>query len=263
MEKFADVINLQGEIVGKIKLPKILEEEIREDLIRRAFLATMSKKRQPYGTDIFAGRRTSAHYHGLRRSRWTMMGREMARMPRIHAAAPPHLVYEARLVPQARKGRRVHPPKVEKILFERINKKERKKAIKSAIAASFKKEIVSKRHRIEELKYFPVVVEDKIQEIKKTKEIFEFLEKIGLKKEIERTKKKKIRAGKGKRRGRKYKKKVGILFVVCEDKGISKAVKNLPGCNVCRVENLSVENLAPGAMPGRLIVWAKSAIEKL
>ena len=52
-------------------------------------------------------------------------------------------------VPQAVGGRRAHPPKVEKILFERINRKERLKALASAIAASAKAEIVAGRgHRI-------------------------------------------------------------------------------------------------------------------
>jgi large subunit ribosomal protein L4e len=261
---YASVINLQGQVVERIRLPKAMFKEIREDLILRAFLATMSKKRQPYGADIFAGKRTSAHYHGKRRYRWTMMLREMARMPRIHAYGPPHLMWEARLVPQARKGRRAHPPKVEKIWVERINKKEKRKAIKSAIAASLIKEYVERRgHKIKELKVFPIVVEDEIQKIKKTKDLVKFLEEIGLKKELERIKRKKIRAGKGKMRGRKYRRKIGILFVITKDEGISKAVKNLPGCHVCRVENLSVEYLAPGANPGRLTIWSKSALNKL
>ena len=258
-----NIIDLNGNVVEEIELPQLIEE-IREDLIKRAFLSTQSKKRQPYGSDVMAGKRTSAHYHGMRRYRWTMMNREMARMPRIHAYAPPHLIWEARFVPQARKGRKAHPPKVEKKWVERINKKERKKAIRSAIAASLIKEFVESRgHKISELKIFPIVVEDSIQKISKTKELVEFLKRIGLEKELERIKKKKIRAGKGKMRGRKYRRKTGILFVITKDEGISKAVKNLPGCHICRVENLGVEHLAPGGVPGRLTIWSKSAVERL
>jgi len=84
-----------------------------------------------------------------------------------------------------------------------------------------------------------------------------------LKEELERIKEKKVRAGKGKRRGRKYKRKVGPLIVISEDKGIVKAAKNLPGVDVCFVENLNVELLAPGGQPGRLTIWSNSAIEKL
>jgi large subunit ribosomal protein L4e len=261
------VFDLEGREIGKIELPKVFEEPIREDLILRAFLATMSKKRQPYGADIFAGKRTSAHYHGLRRitrPEVRMMDREMARLPRIHSKAPPHMLFEARLVPQARKGREAHPPKVEKVWEQKINKKEKKKAIRSAIAATAKKELVLKRgHKVEEVKELPIVIEDKIQEISKTKDLENFLKKIGLEKELERIRKKKIRAGKGKTRGRRYKRKTGPLIVITQDKGISKAAKNLPGINVCRVENLSAEVLAPGGVPGRLTIFTKSAIEKL
>lgn len=260
----ANVFDLQGNQIEKIKLPRVFEEKVREDLILRAFLATMSKKRQAYGSDMMAGKRSSAHYHGVRRERWTMMSREMARMPRLHGKLSPHLMWRVRIVPQAVKGREAHPPKVEKIWEQKINKKERKKAIRSAIAATALKDFVLKRgHRVEEIKELPIVVDDKIQEAKKTKELEEFLKKIGLEKELERIKEKKVRAGKGKARGRKYKRKVGPLIVITEDKGIGKAVKNLPGVNVCRVENLSVEALAPGAKAGRLTIWTKSAISKL
>ncbi|MEM5882722.1 MAG: 50S ribosomal protein L4 [Candidatus Aenigmatarchaeota archaeon] len=259
----ANVFDLQGNVIEKIELPKVFEEKVREDLILRAFLATMSKKRQPYGTDVMAGKRSSAHYHGVRRERWTMMNREMARMPRLHGKISPHLMWRARVVPQAVKGREAHPPKVEKIWEQKINKKERKKAIRSAIAATAIKEFVLKRGHKAEKVDIPIIVEDKIQEIKKSRELEEFFKKIGLEEEIKRTKKKKVRAGKGKMRGRKYKMKVGPLIVITEDKGICKAAKNLPGIDVCRVENLSVEMLAPGAKAGRLTVWTKSALEKL
>ncbi len=259
-----DVFDLQGNATEKIELPEVFSEPVREDLILRVFLATMSKKRQPYGTDIMAGKRSSAHYHGVRRERWTMMSREMARMPRLHGKLSPHLMWRVRIVPKAVKGREAHPPKVEKVFTQKINKKERKKAIRSAIAATAIKDFVLKRgHRIENLKELPLVVDDKVQEIKKTKELEEFLKKIGLEKELERIKEKKIRAGKGKARGRRYKRKVGPLIVITEDKGIGKSVKNLPGVSVCRVENLSVEMLAPGASAGRLTIWTKSAIAKL
>lgn len=259
----ANVFDLQGKTVGEIELPKIFSEAVREDLIRRAVLATQSKRRQPYGIDPMAGKRSSAHYHGYRRHRYRMMNVEMARMPRLHGKTVPFLNYAARFVPQATKGREAHPPKVEKIWEQKINDKERKKAIHSAIAATAVKEIVSKRgHKISNLS-LPIVVEDGLQKIKKTKELVEFLDKIGLNDELERTKERKVRAGKGKMRGRKYKKKIGPLFVISKDEGITKAVKNLPGSQVCLVQNLSAESLAPGTHAGRLTIFTKSVIEKL
>jgi large subunit ribosomal protein L4e len=258
----ADVFDLQGQPKEKIDLPKIFSEPVRKDIIQRAVLATLSKKRQPYGVDVMAGKRTSAHYHGYRRHRWTMMNREMARMPRIHGKVSPHLMWRARFVPQAKGGREAHPPKVEKIWEEKINKKERQKAIRSAIAATAVKELVLERgHKFE--KELPIVVEDKIQEIKKTKELVEFFKKIGLEKELERIKERKVRAGKGKMRGRVYRKRKGPLLIITEDKGIGRAARNIPGIDVCSVENISIEHLAPGAVPGRLTIFTKSAIKKL
>jgi len=259
-----DVLNLQGKPIKKVELPSVFKTEIRPDLIQRAFLALMSHKRQPYGTDPLAGLRTSAHYHGRRHTRYTMMNRELARMPRLHGDTAPGLFFRARKVPQAVKGRRAHPPKVEKVWEEKINKKERRKAIASAIAATIIRELVEARgHKIKDLKAFPIIVVDDIESVSKTSELRKILEKLGLKEELERIKKKKVRAGKGKRRGRKYKRKVGPLIVISEDKGIVKAAKNLPGVDVCLVENLNVELLAPGGQPGRLTVWSSSAIEKL
>ncbi len=74
---------------------------------------------------------------------------------------------------------------------------------------------------------------------------------------------KKTRAGKGKRRGRKYKNKKSLLIVIKEDFGVIKASRNIPGLDVIKIENLSIANLAPGGSPGRLILWIQSAFSEL
>jgi len=256
------IFDLDGNKKGEIDLPKVFSTPFRPDVIQRAVLAIQSHKRQPYGVDPLAGKRTSAHYHGERRARHTMMNVELARMPRIHGG-PPALHFRARFVPQAVKGRRAHPPKAEKVWWQKINKKERILAIKSAIAATGIKDIVLQRGHIIENLDLPIVVDDSLQELKKTKDIENFLKKIGLEKELKRAKRKKVRPGKGKMRGRRYKKKKSILFVIAEDKGIVNAAKNLPGVDVCLVNNLNAELLAPGAHPGRLTIYTVSAIQKL
>jgi large subunit ribosomal protein L4e len=73
----------------------------------------------------------------------------------------------------------------------------------------------------------------------------------------------KIRAGRGKTRGRKYKTPKGPLLVVGEDKGISLGARNHPGVDVVVVDNINAELLAPGTHPGRLTIYTKSAIEKV
>lgn len=259
-----DVLDLEGKPTEKIELPKVFEEPIREDLVKRAVSASQSKRRQPYSPDPMAGKRTSAHYHGKRRFRYSMMNREMARLPRLHNKTVPFLTMRARFVPQAVGGRRAHPPLVERVWEQKINKNENRKAIRSALAATAVKELVVKRgHRVQSMKEFPIVVNDKVQELNKTKDVIKFLVKIGLEKELDRIAERKIRAGKGKTRSRKYKIKVGPLFVVTNDNGIDKAVKNISGCDVCKVEKLSAEALAPGASLGRLAIFTKSSLEKL
>jgi large subunit ribosomal protein L4e len=258
-----DVFDLEGKVKGKIELPEVFNEQVREDLIRRAVLVTLSKHRQPYGVDTMAGKRTSAHYHGYRRHRYAMMNKEMARMPRTHGKSPPQMSWQARFVPQAKGGREAHPPMVEKIWEMKINDKERKKAIRCAIAATAVKDLVANRGHKFKVEELPIVVDDSLQEIKKTKELVNFFVKIGLAKELERIQTKKVRAGRGKMRGRKYKRKIGPLIVIAEDKGISRAGKNLTGVHVCKVENLSAIYLAPGAMLGRLAIFTQSAIEKM
>ncbi len=261
----AKVYDISGKESGQIDLPKVFSTKIRNDLIIRAFLSTMSKKRQAHGTAPGAGQRSSAHYHGRRRrERWTMMGREMARMPRLHGKIPGWQMYRARNVPQAVKGRETHPPKVETIWDQKMNNKERQLAIKSCIAATADRDVVLNRgHKVDGLKNVPIVVEDSFESLKKTSEIRKFLTGIGLQDEIERIEKRKAMGKKKASRGRKYKKKVGPIFVVSNDKGISKAVKNMPGVQAEIVGNLSVESLAPGAMAGRLAIFTKGAIEKL
>ncbi len=258
-----DVFNLQGKPTGKVELPRIFKEQLRSDLIKRTVLALQSQGRQPYGSDPMAGKRTSAHYHGKRKKRFTMMNIGKSRLPRLHGSSP-HLMYRARRVPRAVKGRRAHPPKVEKIWSKKINKKEERMALRSAIAATANKEIIESRgHKINGIKQIPLVINDNIQSIKKTKEVEKILISLGLEKELERSGKKKVRAGKGKMRGRKYKKKRGPLIIISEDKGIIKAGNNIAGVNVCDVKNVSVEDLAPGALPGRITIYSKSAVEEL
>ncbi len=158
-------------------------------------------------------------------------------------------------------GRRAHPPKAEKELKQKINVKERKKAISSAIAATAIKDIVAKRnHKFKEV---PLVINKNFEHLSKTKDVIDTLNKLGLNEELKRISKKKVRAGKGKSRGRPYKKKKGPLLVVANKCELQKAAKSLQGIEITTVKSLNAELLAPGAEPGRLTVWSEGAIEKL
>ncbi|MFH1978493.1 MAG: 50S ribosomal protein L4 [Candidatus Aenigmatarchaeota archaeon] len=256
------IYSLKGEKIGDMELGKTFSQKVRQDLIKRAVLFEQSHERQSYGADPLAGKRTSAHYHGRRGIKHSMMNREMARMKRIHGTGFLH--FTARFVPQAVKGRKAHPPKAEKIWELKMNKKEHMKALLSAIAATADKEFLAKRgHKITHLKHVPLVIDDKFQELKKTKDVLEIFKLLGLSEDVERAKTKSVRAGRGKTRGRKYVKKKGPLLVVNEERGIEKASKSIPGVEIATPKSLTVQMLAPGTDPGRLVLWTKSAIEQL
>ena len=258
----ANVFDIQGNVKTEIELPKVFSTPLRPDLIKRSVQAIQSHNVQSYGVDPLAGKRTSAHYHGMRHSRYTMMNREMARMHRIHGGFP-GLQLTARIAPQARKGRQAHPPIIERDYGQKINYKERILALKSAIAATASKEMVTKRgHKINDSN-LPIIIEDSLQEISKAKQLEILLEKIGLEQEMERANNKKIRAGRGKMRGRPYRKRSGPLIVIAEDKGVMKASKNISGVECCLARNLNAELLAPGTYPGRLTIFTVSALKKI
>jgi large subunit ribosomal protein L4e len=137
-------------------------------------------------------------------------------------------------------------------------------AIKSAIAATQNKELLTERgHDIEGLLEVPLVVEDSFEKVLKTKEVIEALTALGLANDLSRASEKSIRAGRGKTRGRKYKKKKTALIVIKEDSGIVKSAGNIPGIDVVALEDLDIELLAPGTHAGRLIIWTKGALENL
>ncbi len=252
MAKTVKIFNLEGKPVGKTKLPPIFETPIRPDVIKRAVLAIQSNRRQPQGRDPMAGKRTTAESRGV--------GLGIARIPRIKGP-----VGRGALAPGTVGGRMAHPPTSEKKIVRRIPKKEKRLALFSAIAAAASKKIVASRgHSIEDVPQIPLVVTDDLEELKRTKEVEEALIRLGVLSDIYRVREsRKIRAGKGKLRGRKIKQAVGPLIVVAENKGILEAARNIPGVDVTNVKSLNVEMLAPGTHPGRLTIWTKKAIEKL
>lgn len=251
-QKTAKIFDLQGKPVGKTTIPDVFETPLRPDVIKRAVLAIQSSRIQPQGRDPMAGKKTSAE------SRGTGMG--IARIPRVKGGGG-----RAALAPSTVGGRQPHPPRSEKKIVKRISKKEAHLALRSAIAATASKEKVASRgHAIEDVPQLPLIVTGSIEELTKTKEVEEALTNLGVLSDINRVKvSRKIRAGKGKRRGRKIKQAVGPLIVVAENKGVAKAASNIPGVDVTTVNNLNAEMLAPGTHPGRLTLWSNGAIEQL
>ena len=132
-------------------------------------------------------------------------------------------------------------------------------AIRSALAATVNKDIVTARgHRLPQ--QYPFIISTDFEKITKTKNLEQALKTLGFQEELIRCAIKKIRAGRGKNRGRRYKKRTGPLIVVSQDAPLLRV--NLPGIDVVRVEALNAHLLAPAA-PGRLTLYTEASIERL
>tara|TARA_B100000315_G_scaffold244260_1_gene268595 strand:+ start:2237 stop:2467 length:231 start_codon:yes stop_codon:yes gene_type:complete len=72
-----------------------------------------------------------------------------------------------------------------------------------------------------------------------------------------------VRAGRGKRRGRRYRRPKSTLVVLSEFNGSERAFRNLGGVEVTTTAQLNTEMLAPGGDPGRLMVISQPALKAL
>lgn len=158
-------------------------------------------------------------------------------------------------------GRRAHQP-IPRSFAQKINTKERRKAIRSALTATMNKDLVQQRgHRIPN--NYPFIVSTDLEKIAKTKDLHKAFTNLGLTDDLQRGSKKNTRAGKGTMRGRRYKKSKGPLLVVSGTCAALAAAKNIPGVDVIDVAHVNAELLAPGAHPGRLTLYTQAAIQKL
>jgi large subunit ribosomal protein L4e len=254
--------NIQGTEIKSVTLPKQFDEPIDENLIKRAVLALQQNARQKYGVLKTAGMRSSANLSRRRKDYRGGYGRGASRIPRkVMWRRGTQFSYEGAVVSGTKGGQKVHAPKPEKNFSVKINKKERRKAIRSAISATISSELVSVRHKLP--KIFPLVTEAKIETFNKTKQLKDLLIKLGLESELKRISKKTIRAGKGTKRNRKYKTKKGPLIITAKACPLEKASKNLHGVEFSQIDKINTELLAPGTTPGRLVIWSESAIERL
>ncbi len=257
------VYSLEKQQEGRIQLPPQFEEPVSQQLIARAVIAIQLNKRQPYGAKPGAGTRVSAQVSRRRRKYRGSYGKGISRVPRkIMSRRGSQFNWQGALMPGTVKGRRAHPPKSYDDRSRKINKKENRKAIRSALSATLFADLVSKRGSIAPAGY-PFAVSDSIAAIDKTKAAKQALEKLGFAQELARASRKTLRAGRGKSRGRKYDRKTGPLIVVAEKCKFQKAAANIPGVEVVIVNSLNTELLAPGAVPGRLTIFTPSSLGKM
>lgn len=257
------ILSLTSAEEGKKRLPVQFAEPVRPDLIKRAVEAVWSHERQPYSSDPRAGKKASAKLSRRRRDYRGSYGHGISRVPRkILSRNGTNMFWVAAFAPGTVKGRRAHPPVASKIWGQKINDKERRKAIRSALAATVVKSMVTARgHALPA--HYPFIISDAFEALDKTRAVESALAKLGLELELLRASRKKIRPGKGKARGRRYRTATGPLIVVAGDCKLRRAAKNIAGIDVAEVSKLNASLLAPGTIPGRLTLFTAGAIDKL
>ncbi|MEB3825576.1 MAG: 50S ribosomal protein L4 [Desulfurococcales archaeon] len=243
-------LNVENGEVASYRLPDLFAYPVRKDLIKRAYYSEFTAKLQPKGRDPLAGKRTTAESWGAHHG--------VSRVPRIKGTS------RAAFVNMTVGGHLAHPPRVEKRIHERINKKEKIIATISALAATSRVDMVAARGHVFDLDRLPLVLPSTVEKsISRVKDVINILDAAKLYEDVKRSyERTRIRAGKGKMRGRRYKERKSILFIVSDLKSpFAKAVRNLPGVDVSTGWTVNVLDLAPGAVPGRLMVITEKALE--
>uniref|UniRef100_A0A8C9FZT5 Large ribosomal subunit protein uL4 n=1 Tax=Pavo cristatus TaxID=9049 RepID=A0A8C9FZT5_PAVCR len=217
------VYSEKGEASGKnVTLPAVFKAPIRPDVVNFVHTNLRKNNRQPYAVSELAGHQTSAESWGT--------GRAVARIPRVRGGGT-HRSGQGAFGNMCRGGRMFAPTKTWRRWHRRVNVTQKRYAICSALAASALPALVmSKGHRIEEIPELPLVVEDKVESYKKTKEAVLLLKKLKAWNDIKKVyASQRMRAGKGKMRNRRRIQRRGPCIIYNEDNGIIRAFRNIPG----------------------------------
>lgn len=252
----ADVLGLDGSKKSEMDLPPVFETPFRPDLIKRAHVCLESHRFQPKGTHPTAGMDVVA------RSNDPPTGRGVSRIAKMRGGGGGRMG-QAGGVASVRGGRQAHPPKVEKVTRKEINRKERRLALRSAIAATASAEAVRRRGHETGGAKLPLVVSDDIESVSKASDLAGAMSSLGLDGDARRLRGRKARTGKAALRGRAHKRGKSVLFVVSGRAGLQRACGSIPGVEAREAGRLSVLDLAPGGDPARLVVYSESAVRAL
>jgi len=252
----AKVIGLDGKDSGEIELPVVFDTPYRPEVIHKAYVNVLSHSYQKQGRYPAAGEMVSAE------SRNTGLG--IARLARARGEGFPR-AGQAAGVAGVRHGRVAHPPESWKIIYKKINHKEKQLGLCSAIAVTSRKELVQRRgHRIGNNVNLPLVVSNDIESIARTKELKDTLTRLGLGEDIARASLvRKARSGTARRRGRSSRAGTSALIIVGNDSKLVSLSRSIPGIDIKHAKDVSILDLVPGSKPIRLTIFSQNAIEYL
>ena len=107
-----DILDISKKKTGEINLPIQFNEDVRTDLVSRAFLALRSNNRKPYGAKTEAGKRSSSIISKRRHQYRGSYGFGISRTPRkILSRRGTRMNWVGAFAPNTVGGRRAHPPK--------------------------------------------------------------------------------------------------------------------------------------------------------
>ena len=269
-------------------LPDAFASPFRRDLVHKAYTILDSHRYQPKGVHPTAGMDNSAD------SLDPPTGHGQSRVARMKARGAGGRGGEGGEVASTRGGRQAHPPRSGKRIYKRMNRTERRLALRSAIAATAMRGVVEGRgHRLPEGRDLPIVVSGELESIGRASELAGVIGALGLRADADRLARRRSRSGRSALRGRPKKAGKSILFVVGGGEGggsdrgsdgppdrdgnggpgragrpppppppvLSRAAGSIPGVDVVRAGDLSVLDLAPGSEPGRLVVYTPDALD--
>jgi len=237
-----------------LKMPAVFVAPIRADLVQFVHTNMAKNRRQAYGVFQRAGMGHSAESWGT--------GRAVSRIPRVSGGGTSRAGQGA-FGNMCRSGRMFNPNVVHRRWHRHVNTNQKRYAVCSALAASALPGLVMARgHVVSKVPEFPLVVDNKVESITKTKEAVALLKSVGAYDDCEKAKNsKQLRCGVGKMRNRRYTIRRGPLVVFANDNGLTRAFRNLPGVDLASVDRLNLLQLAPGGHLGRFIVWTADAFK--
>jgi len=243
-------------------LPRVFTSPIRPDIVQTVHTGMAKNKRQPYAVSEKAGHQTSAESWGT--------GRAVARIPRVSGGGT-HRAGQAAFGNMCRSGRMFAPTKVWRKWHQKINLGQKRFATASALAASSVPALLLARgHQVSTVPEVPLVINSEVFDgaaIARTSAALDLLKSVGASADIDKVKKsRKLRAGKGKLRGRRHRQRRGPLVVYdpeVDGKELARAFRNIAGVETCSVFALNLLQLAPGGHLGRFIIWTSGAFKAL
>ena len=243
-------------VVGSVNLPAVFTAPIRSDVVQQVHQLMSKNARQAYAVAENAGHQTPAVSWGT--------GRAVARIPRVPGGGTSRSGQGA-FGNMCRGGRMFGPTKIWRRWHRKISVNQRRYAVSSALAATAVPALVLARgHKIDSVPELPLVLSDSLNSLQRSKAAKAALEAVGAYDDVQKSAdSRKVRAGAGKSRNRRYVQRRGPLVIYDVSEGLHKSFRNLPGVQLSLVDNLNLLDLAPGGHLGRFCIWTKGAFEKL